>query len=425
MNIGRFEKLRRLVNRNVRNFKIVASIGRNRDPLTAPQEVMVDFCNLCNLHCLICFNYSPLGPCPFTPDQRRSHFPGELFKELIEDCAELGGTRINLAGGGEPLTHPESGELIEEIRKHGLEAAITTNGTLLYRYPALADILTSAVVSVHAGSEEAYRRMHPADSPKQYQRMLEGLELLQSGSVPTIIDYILTTENYMDLESAINLAGKYGAAVAFQPLKPFIRKEEGSLELDPQKKNVLQLTRRHIEELIERKPDLDRLAAERGVSVHGLDDFLSLESGKAAGESDDYIDNPVEDFYESSPCYAGWYFSRILIDGSVTPCCQCKDKITMGNINEKRFIEIWRSPQYRWFREKAFTVPLKSTEIWDHCQCGFCDMVTRNRKFDRIIRGGGIAGAVVRLAGAALRRKNDGKLKKPLLTRKSGANPDK
>jgi radical SAM protein with 4Fe4S-binding SPASM domain len=397
-------KLPRGVRKALRRLRMIAPIGKGAKPIRGPEEVMVDFCNLCNLHCLICFNYSPLSPCPLDMDERRSFFPGDLFIELLDDCASMGGTRINLAGGGEPLMHPRCAELLSEIRKRKLEVSITSNGTLLHRFPELIDVLDSAVLSIHAGSAAAYERMHPADPPRSWDNVLKGLELLGSASIPTIMDFIVTTENYDDIEAAIRLCGEYGADMAVQPLKPFIRKEEGSLQLDPARINTFQLTGGHMEELKQKRDGLFQLASDLGVSLYGLDDLLSLDAGVERSGPGDHVSDPMGSYYDGNPCYTGWYFARVLMDGTVTPCCQCKDKITMGNINERRFRDIWLSEEYSRFRDEALEVPLRGTSIWGRCQCGFCDMVPMNRKVSRMLSGRGFLPSLVRLSRPLLRR---------------------
>ena len=54
----------------------------------------------------------------------------------------------------------------------------------------------------------------------------------------------------------------------------------------------------------------------------------------------------------SIPCYVGWYYSRILTDGSVIPCCKASD-FPLGTLKKDSFSKIWNSSCYREFRFKA------------------------------------------------------------------------
>ncbi|MBL7069184.1 MAG: radical SAM protein [Candidatus Omnitrophica bacterium] len=55
---------------------------------------------------------------------------------------------------------------------------------------------------------------------------------------------------------------------------------------------------------------------------------------------------------DSIPCYVGWYYSRILSDGSVIPCCKAS-KFPLGNIHRNSFSSIWNSYRYKKFRFNA------------------------------------------------------------------------
>lgn len=376
---------------------------------------MVDFCNACNLHCLCCYNYSPLSPCRFNREERLRAFPTDLFLSLVEDCARLGVPRISLAGYGEPLLHPDLTTILAALRQRKIKAFITTNGTLLRRHPELTDLLYGAVVSIQAGSPEAFRRMHPNDPTASWPRVLEGLRLLQQGGVPTSLAFVLCSENYQDLEAAIDLAGEYGASLAIQPIRPFVRKAEGQAEFDAEQKGLLRLTEAHLSELLARRDSLRRRAEQRGVSVYGLWDFLALAERGLTGDAETGTSERLGDLYQQQPCYVGWFFSRVLIDGTVTACCQCVGGISFGSIARQSFAEIWRSPQYRWFRTTALHAPLHETEIWKCCECTVCDSVTKNRRAHQILNGPTPAALALRLIHPLVRRRASGEAKKPIL----------
>ncbi|MBN1165472.1 MAG: radical SAM protein [Candidatus Krumholzibacteriota bacterium] len=386
-------------------FPLLASIGPGRDPAVGPQEVMVDFNNSCNLHCLCCYNYSPLSPCRFEEEERLRHFDPDLFVRLLDDCASLGAVNINLAGYGEPLMHPQAGKLLREIGGRGLKASIVTNGTLLTRFTVVSELLSGATVSIQAGSEEIYRRMHPRDSEKNWRRVQEGLDLLHRAGIPITIAFVLCSENYRDVGAAVELAGRYGANLDIQPIRPFIRREEGKPDFDPAQETRLRLTESQLKELLENRKAINRLAAARKVSIYGLDDFLDLSASALSGDPEARIGDPAREFYTRFPCYTGWYFSRVLMDGTVTPCCQCVGRISLGNINHSSFADIWRSDAYRRFREQTLRVPLLDTEIWNLCQCHLCDSIMRNRLVHQHLRGQGKVGRLFRLLKPWLRRK--------------------
>jgi MoaA/NifB/PqqE/SkfB family radical SAM enzyme len=74
----------------------------------------------CNLACSYCNEY----------DDHSSPVPTEEVLRRIDRLAVLG-TGIVTLSGGEPLLHPDVGEIISRIRQRGMIAALITNGYLL------------------------------------------------------------------------------------------------------------------------------------------------------------------------------------------------------------------------------------------------------------------------------------------------------
>lgn len=389
-------KTGRIIKAARKYLPMLSSIGPGGHAPTGPLEVMVDFNNSCNLHCLCCYNYSPLGPERFDTGEKMRHFDPGLFRKLLDDCASLGVGDINLAGYGEPLMHPDAGELLGEIHAKGMKASIVTNGTLLTRYPLTAALLSGATVSIQAGSEAVYNRMHPNDSRGNWGRVIEGMEMLRGAGVPITIAFVLCSENYTDIGSAIELAGRFSASLAIQPIRPFIRKTRGEAEFDEEMKYMLRLDGEQLEELRKDYPALVRLAGSRGVAVYGLDDFVELAGKGPAGGPGGRVSDPAEAFYRDHPCYTGWFFSRVLMDGTVTPCCQCVGRITLGSIEDGSFADIWNGQDYVEFRKATVSSPMVESAVWRTCPCNLCDSINQNRKIHRILGGNGPYGLLLK-----------------------------
>jgi radical SAM protein with 4Fe4S-binding SPASM domain len=89
------------------------------------------------------------------------------------------------------------------------------------------------------------------------------------------------------------------------------------------------------------------------------------------------------------PCYAGWFHSRILVDGTVLPCST--GLLPMGNLNDHSFEQIWNGPEYRAFRRRASSVQGLAT-LSQCCDCDWCVLSPDNlqvhryaRRFSRLI----------------------------------------
>ena len=67
------------------------------------------------------------------------------------------------------------------------------------------------------------------------------------------------------------------------------------------------------------------------------------------------------------PCYIGWYYARILTDGSVIPCCKAV-KLPLGSLYKTDFSSIWHSSPYEEFRLKAKNLP-KNDKYFSTLNC--------------------------------------------------------
>lgn len=83
--------------------------------------------NRCNLRCKGCFaRHAMEGEVDISTDE---------YKKAVKDGLEKGVKQINLLGG-EPLVHPQLGELLAINRRYGLKTSVYTNGYFLDKYDA-------------------------------------------------------------------------------------------------------------------------------------------------------------------------------------------------------------------------------------------------------------------------------------------------
>ncbi|MGI5293044.1 radical SAM protein [Nonomuraea polychroma] len=129
--------------------KKVAAGGR----LPAPLVVDLDPTTFCDLACPECISGTLLNQGRFTKE-RLASLAGEL-------CTA--GTRaVVLIGGGEPLAHPGTRDVIKILGSSGLHIGVVTNGTMIDRHlDEIAEHVTWLRVSVDAATEGTYGRVRP------------------------------------------------------------------------------------------------------------------------------------------------------------------------------------------------------------------------------------------------------------------------
>jgi MoaA/NifB/PqqE/SkfB family radical SAM enzyme len=82
-----------------------------------------------------------------------------------------------------------------------------------------------------------------------------------------------------------------------------------------------------------------------------------------------YADGPHADGPAVVPCYVGSFFTVVLGNGHVMPCCQTERPV--GTLRDAGFAEIWRGTRYNTFRAAARKLPEPSPAL-ETCECDRC-----------------------------------------------------
>ena len=150
-----------------------------------------------------------------------------LFKSIIEQAKPLGLNSVKLTGG-EPLLHPQIGELLEHIKKEELRLTIETNGVLCT--PELARQIASGMnpfVSVSIDGVDAETHEWVRGVAGSFQQAINGVRnLVAAGIHPQIIMTIMR-RNYEQMEAVVRLAESLQAnSVKFNIVQPTARGEK-------------------------------------------------------------------------------------------------------------------------------------------------------------------------------------------------------
>lgn len=120
---------------------------------SAPLVVDLDPTSFCDLACPECISAKVLNQGRFTKDRLR---------DLSHEFADAGVRAVVLIGGGEPLAHPGTKEVIRVLGAAGVHVGLVTNGTMLDRYQDdLVEYGTWVRVSMDAATSETYGRVRP------------------------------------------------------------------------------------------------------------------------------------------------------------------------------------------------------------------------------------------------------------------------
>ena len=258
-------------------------------------RVYVEIGNICNLKCSFCPGTSR------APRQMSKDEFSFVCKSLVGKCE-----KIYLHVMGEPLLHPELGEILKTVAKYGFKACITTNGTLLPRCKALllenSDVLHKVSISLHA--------------PEGNGKDISNGEYL-SGVI----------------EAARELSGR-DVNVAFRLWNLDTKTREGA---NSENGIIEERLHREYPEPWQKRYSGYRIAYRTFLEYDGI--FTWPSESRADPE-------------ECGTCRALTQQIAILADGTVVPCCLDSDgNIPLGNIFKETFDEILTSPLLVQMRE--------------------------------------------------------------------------
>jgi len=258
----------------------------------------------CNYQCVFCTR-------PAYPKNRIGDMKLKQFCQIVNQLLP-GLEYVKLQGMGEPLLCPELEEMLKYARSVNLRIEVITNGSILNKEVAQhIDILG---VSMSAGSKQAYQKLTGVDKFKEVLK--NTYEYV--GLIPFVwFNFVLTSENYLELEKLIDLSINRGVRyINVQSAQCWLTSKEKGYKkhkgLKP-KEEVL--------------PALKRKAFEKGITLHIVEPEIRTTC----------------DFPATMP-FVTW-------DGYLTPCCLRPDMriYNFGNVLKEELKTILESEKYQAF----------------------------------------------------------------------------
>jgi MoaA/NifB/PqqE/SkfB family radical SAM enzyme len=315
-------------------------------PRSGPTLVQIGITERCNYACLFCMEHTPYRQltrrlCEQESESSRLVLDREVFSRLVADLSSLGCEWLQIVGLGEPLMHKHALDMMREVRDAGLELGLTTNAALLREDTAreLARLrLVKLHVSLDASSDSVYQHVHGTSQAGALQRVLRstaafGETSAQIGNQPQIVlSYVVFRDNVDDIEGIVELARAATATrVQFVRMGVFHQIKELGLN-DEEWGGALEHMR----------------AAARRLHEYGISTNVEVLQTSPSPDA-------CTRLYSRIGCYMGHYFALIHADGRVEPCSVCP--VTMGNLYQQSFREIWSGPRYAQLRRECLAFP--------------------------------------------------------------------
>jgi len=282
----------------------------------------------CNLRCLHCYL-----------DSEDRDYAGELTTDqaraMIDDLAEMG-SPVLLFSGGEPLLRKDLFELGEYAISKGIRAVISSNGTLIDDAKAkrIHEVGFSYVgISIDGGPEthDHFRRQKGA-----FDAAIRGIESCIRAGVKAGVRLTINQHNYDDLERVLNIVEerRIPRFCMYHLVYSGRGRELAGQDLTPEQ------SRKVAETLIEKTYDWHRRGIETEIlTTDNHADGVMLEKHIRSINPERALEI-TELQKRHGGCSAGRKFANVDAQGNVH-ACQFWNHVTLGNVKERRFSEIW------------------------------------------------------------------------------------
>jgi len=285
----------------------------------APIYVDLGIHNACNYRCVHCG--------PGFRGHGGLHIKREPLLALMKDMGEAGVKSVLIGGTGEPSLNPYLVESVEIGKKHGLDIALTSNGSLLNKdkLERILPHLTWMRFNILTTSESNFHDMHLPikKSGNVREDVIENLKhavrIKKENNLDVVINVVTCVfeENLDDIESTVKLVKDIG--IDYIMIKPPSLNEKNAEQYD--KFNVTVTTKyKSLKEL----------------ESYSTDTFSVIVRWNAFDD---------EHKKEYNKCFGLPYIWQVDGDGGVYACGSFlqEDKYCYGNINEQSFRDIVKS----------------------------------------------------------------------------------
>jgi radical SAM protein with 4Fe4S-binding SPASM domain len=359
-----------------------------------PAFISIEPTNLCNLRCPECLTGQKglTRPAGMTDP--------ELFRKIIDQVADHAGY-LTFYFQGEPFLHGDFFSMVRYAREKGIYTVTSTNGHFLDPGNAektVASGLDRIIISLDGTDQESYSSYRIGGT---FGKVVEGIRALgearkkASAKKPKIIiQFLVLRTNEHLIPEIKKLSREIGAdrlelkSAQFydyangNPLMPVNRKhsryiptgattlhqESASLQDDRETRSPVHPVTCSPVHPVTRSPGHPFTRS----PVHPF--TRSPGHPFTCSPVHPVTRSPVHKYRNKNPlpnhCFRMWSSCVVTWDGWVVPCCYDKDAAyRMGNLSGGTLKEIWRSGEYREFREKILR-SRKDIDICTNCAEG-------------------------------------------------------
>lgn len=324
-----------------------------------PRHLEVAITSLCNLRCI---------GCRYGRDFMTGHqLSFGLVRDLLQDARAAGLWDVRFYGG-EPLLHDDLPRMISLAHELGIMAYITTNGTLLAkRAVELHAAGLRALTIGYYGTGDHYDAY--VQRPKRYRLLEDGVGALRDrfgSDIRLSVNWLLMRPSCSveALQRAWDFCIRYDATMQVDlihySLPYFTEGPDRCLQFRPQDRPEIE---RVVEELLRLKQQQPERMRPDKVALASIPDWL--------------LRGPAM----KVPCDS----QQLLWVGADGTVQQCYAAFRLGNLHERRLLDLLFTPQHRQYALDAYRLDCPN------CHCRYPGRIQKHapsfRKYSDVVRG--------------------------------------
>jgi MoaA/NifB/PqqE/SkfB family radical SAM enzyme len=346
-------------------------------PLIGPMSVNIHITSACNYHCEFCWYFSP-----FVKDQpKKKILDWDVLEGVLEDCQEIGVDEINLEGG-EVTLYPYWKDAFRKVKELGMRLVSYNHLDCSADYVPVLSLAELLKVNFSAVTEDSFKRVHgPKASITRVLRNVDRLLAIRQkrGKPQILLSFVIYNHNYRELPGFLEMARQRKVD---QVVIRFFKPTEEMRELFFSKEDMDAL--RRIVDVVLQTPYEFR---------HDLKHLQRvLAEGKMFDNVDSMAHSPMHNdrllFYDATggsiKCNVGWFYANIDEKGRVVAPCDNVGVCVAGNVNERRFKDIWFDNDFLHdtLREASGGIHTCNSK-WKECR--YCSYVPMNKLLEQRI----------------------------------------
>lgn len=294
-----YDKLKLLCHKEKVQSLMEVYDGIKRYDNLPPISVEVHLTNNCNLACPWCTDRDLHG--------NGASLDKDVVCNLLREFGQMG-TGVTLEGGGEPTVHPRFKEIVNYASDNDVHLGLITNGTV-----DISEVINKfrwVRISLDSSNRDEYITEKGKDFfEKVFDNLAKYRDIRDVQKCYLGVGYVVTKRNYSDIENVIRRLDECGVDYVY------MRPVEEAPDITPTR-----------EELYDLRKEMLRITENLRIKFKLVINDRLIEKNNGL------------------PCVAHSITSIIHADGNVAMCEKRRhDHISLGNINENSFSDIWCS----------------------------------------------------------------------------------